>query len=233
MAHLKPTIYHLGIDETTLGMPSGNTIIVAAQTTTEKLIQERPHGALLKSKDYIVQSEKTKNPVVFPLYDDMKKTGLETFHWTRVCGGRFKPRELQHASIAHVVHTNGYKAHNTVLHIDAFENRHDKTRFLIQEYLHRRGFFIPFEHIVVWGGGDKCIPLINYADIIGANIGLSNNNKYQKYNTSWKNVPFEAQEIPFEKNRCRPLSTKDRDDLDSILDAWKNKTGNLKKVRLS
>lgn len=231
MANIQPTIYHLGVDETTIGMPSRSHIVTTAQTTNGALVKDLGFEALKKAKNYIHEAEKEGRPIRFPTYNSMLRKGLEAFHWTKVCGGRFKPRELQHASIAHVVQTNGYKPHNTVIHIDAFENRHDKTRYLIQEFLHRRGFEIPHEHIIVWGGGDKCIPIINMADILGAVIGYSLNNKYHMFNPSWKKVEFEEQEVPFEDCRTKSLSPEDRDNIEVLINSWKNHDGRVRKIR--
>lgn len=215
--HIKKTFYHLGIDETTLGMRGGNLVTLLAQTRDESLIQDH-FNSLKKAKDYITQA---KGPVKFPSLTELRDNGLDTFYWTRVHGGRFRCRELQHASIAKVVMANGYTPKNIVLHLDAFESRHDRTIYIIKEMLNQQGFAIQSDQIKVWGGGDRSIPIINYADLLAAQIGLTIYDKYKKYGVFKPKFNYVSHEIPFNKNRTKSLSPEERNSFEKIVASWK------------
>lgn len=223
--YLPKKLTHLGIDETTLGMGSGNRIIVAAQTTNENLIRDLGPKSIDKAKDYIRKAAIAGEKIEFPTYSDLVNSGLETFHWTRASSGRFNLKQLQHASIAHVVHVNGYKPESTVLHIDAFHGNYEMSKYLIYEYLHRRDFKIPYGNINICGGGDQSIPIINYADLLAFQIGLYLNDKYKEYNSTKnsKKLDFniEPQKIDFDEQRVMiPLDEKGRDILEQLLLDW-------------
>ena len=215
--HVKKTFYHLGIDETTLGVGSGNLITVLAQTQNENLI-DFSYNAYKKAKNYILENP---SGVVFPSLTRMREQGLEKFHWVRVHGGRYKPRELQHASIARVVRVNGYRPDNVVLHVDAFESRHDRTRFIIKELLKRNDFPIHEKQILVWGSGDRSVPIINFADLLAAQIGLDLYETYQQYGMRKPRFQYKKCEVDFKKERTLSITPQDRALFSLVLESYK------------
>lgn len=214
-------IVYLGIDETSLGIGNNSTIVVAAQTSNPELTKDKGIHSLDKTKDIITKAKKNKQSPQFPSIDEMRATGLDTYHWTRAKGGRFSLKELQHATIAHVIQVNGYKPESTIIYLDAFYANYPKSQYLIHEYLDRRGFKMPINHINICGGGDKCIPIINYADILAFQIGLSLNEKYREHNPKNKEFDFDPLEVPFDEKRIMiPLEEKGRKMLEEVLADW-------------
>jgi hypothetical protein len=214
-------IVYLGIDETSLGIGNNSSIVVATQTSNPELTKDKGILKLKKAKD-IIREAITKNlPPQFPSLDEMRATGLDNYHWTRAKGGRFSLKELQHATIAHVIQVNGYKPESTVIYLDAFYANYPKSQYLIHEYLDRRGFKIPINHINICGSGDKCVPIINYADLLAFQIGLNLNERYREHNPDNKEFPFDPTEIPFDEQRIMiPLAEKGRQLREEILKDW-------------
>ena len=223
---------YLGIDETTLSLGNRGLIVVAAETRNKKLIQESSYE-LDKSRDILLRSRALYangriDPTavsLFPSLDDMMQKGLEGFHWTRARGGRrFNRQEIEHASIAHVVASNGYNPDKTVLLIDNFYGNGEKTKFLIKEYLHARNFKIDRKNIECHEGGDKLIPLINYADLLAFQICMLINYRYKKYFPKSKKFNVKPQEIAYDKRRVMvPLDEEGRDTLEEVINGWKGK----------
>jgi len=208
---------HLGIDETTLGIGENSSIVVAAETTSEKLIQDLGYNSLKKSKD-ILREYLTNPKISFTPYKEMLKKGLTNFHWTRARAGRFNLKSLQHAAIANVIKVNGYKPNNTIIYIDAFYGDFEKSKYLIKEYLDRRNFKILINHINIIGGGDRRIPIINYDDILAFQIGLNLNKKYTKFQKYIFETDIYRQEIPFDEHRVMvPIDKKGRDILEELI----------------
>ena len=228
-------ITYLGIDETSLGIGSDSIILVAAETENPDLCKSAGYLALKKSKDYLraanayIESENRDNQGIrpskvpnLPNISEMKANGLKTFHWTRARGGRFPRQLIEHAGIAHVVATNGYNPSSTVLLIDVFYANLDKSRFLIKEYLHARGFKIPSQNIELWGSGDKTIPIINYADLLAFQVGLYLNEKYRRCFPERLKFPLKPSEIPYDEQRVMvPLESNSRDILEKLVSSWK------------
>lgn len=212
---------YLGIDKTSLGIGNNSSIVVAAETNNIKLTKIIENFSLLKAKDIIREAIAKEQAPKFPQLEELKVTGLNTFYWTRAKGGRFSLKELQHASIAHVVQHNGYKPKSTIIFIDAFYGNYQKSQFLIQEYLHRREFEIPLENINICGKGDKSIPIINYADLLAFQIGLNLNERHREYNPKNVEFPFHPNEIDFDEQRVMlPLDENGRNLLEKVLRDW-------------
>ncbi|MEM4397855.1 MAG: hypothetical protein QW757_04500 [Candidatus Woesearchaeota archaeon] len=88
---------YLGIDETTLGIGKGNTIIVAAETTNPELAKPDYSFSLKKGRDYLRQAEALYgdkiNPDNFPVLpspEQMFKAGMSNYHWLRAKHGKSK-----------------------------------------------------------------------------------------------------------------------------------------------
>ena len=125
---------YLGIDETSRGIGNNSSIIVAAQTSNPSLAKDYGPNSLKKTKDLIREALQNNSNPEFPELEEMKASGLETYHWTRAKGGRFSLKQLQHASIANVILVNGYKPQETIILIDAFYANYQKSKYLIKEY---------------------------------------------------------------------------------------------------
>jgi hypothetical protein len=202
-------ISYIGIDETTLGIGSDSALVVAAETTNSLLRQDCGFGSLEKARDYLVQGKS------FPTIEEMP--GLEMFHWTRVRGGRFPKLILEHAGIAHLVASNGYRPASTVLLIDRFHAHDSESHFLIKEYLHAHGFPIPDKNIELIGGADKRIPIVNYADLIAFQIGLQLEERYQQFHTKKTKFMLKPYHVPFDVRRTMPLPAEARDQFETLL----------------
>lgn len=219
---------YLGIDETSLSIGNGGLIIVACESTNSSLVRSCGYQSLRKARDYLREAEAyTKGGDVcpdkipeFPSLDEMRVCGLDHFHWMRASyGGRFKRQQIEHASIAHVVTSNGYNPQRTVLLIDAFHAKPYETVYLIREYLRLHGFLIPQQNIECHGQGDRSVPLINYADLLAFQIGLLLNKKYSQFEAASLKTVLEPTEIPFDQHRVKPLEEKGRKVLERILKA--------------
>ena len=235
--YLKKDITYLGVDEHTPPILKGGFIVVVAETKEEKLskISDEP---IKKAKDYLreaglyksnKQIKSYKNIPQFPNLDDFKEQGLDNFYWTRANNGRFSRQLVEHASIAHVVSSNGYKPNSTVIMIDAFYGRNDMSVYLIQEYLKARDFNIPRENIIMVGGGDKSVPIINFADLLAFQIGLHLNKRYRQFNQNGFNFNIEPNKVDYDIRRViKPLANEERNDLEKAIESWKNKSSNSK-----
>ncbi len=216
-------ITFLGIDETSLGIGQDSNIVVAVESQNESLIKDRGHNSLKKSKDILREAALIGKPPEFPNYSQIQSEGVTNFHWTRARGGRFSLKELQHASIAHIIQVNGYKPKSTVIYLDAFYANYPKSQYLIHEYLHRRGFKIPFNHINIVGNGDRCVPLINYADLLAFQIGLNLNEQYKEFHKEkiTFDMTLEDSEVEFDEKRVMiPLDNKARETLEEVIASW-------------
>lgn len=186
--YLPKNFTHIGLDETGLSLGNKGSILVGAVTTNPALAKPQTGRPLKKAKDYLrkagIKTERGLQhapPVLpaFPSLEEMLAAGLE--EWMRVRTNGTLPRPLiEHASIAYLVQSNGFRPERTVLHIDAFFPYHDETRRLIAAYLHRQGFPLPERNIEVVGWGDQCVPIINYADLLAFLIGLEMNHRYAR-----------------------------------------------------
>ena len=152
----------------------------------------------------------------------MTKDGLEDYHWIRARLGGYNRQVLEHAAIAHVIAGNGYRPESTVVLIDAFYADHEKTKFFIREYLHRKGFKIPYKNIEVVGWGDQTVPVINYADILAFQIGLMLNLRYRHHDPHAPRFEIALSEISGQEfaNKRTELGLDPRHTLEDVLDAW-------------
>lgn len=218
MVTIPKEFYYLGIDETSLNIGRGSSLVVVAETKNGNLTHDVGYR-LDKAKDILQKARKEKKTPQFPKLEELLCSGLTQFHWMRCKGGRFSRQELQHAIIAHMIQINGYKPQNTLVQIDAFYGaQDDKSKFLIREYLLQKGFNLPLKNIEIIGQGDKKIPIINYADILAFQIGASlgeNNDKRTTYDTG---VRISGKEEIFDEQRVMtPLNEHARDKFEDIM----------------
>lgn len=232
MVYISKKITYLGVDETSVGIIKGGFIVTVAETTNPALSKPVPLSNLMKAKDYLRQEKiyrsdrqiiNYKNMPKFPSLNKMKEQGLNNFYWTRANNGRFSRQLVEHASIAHVVASNGYNPKSTVIMIDAFYGRNEMSVHLIQEYLKAQGFDIPRQNILIEGGGDKTIPIINFADLLSFQIGLHLNKTYKKYHPDSFDFEIEPKEIDYDIQRViKPIGDKGRNNLEKAILSWKN-----------
>lgn len=218
---------YLGVDETSLGIGKNSIIVVAASTYDSSLTKDVGWDKLQKSKDILVSSKaynRRSNKLTyenfprFMSFEEMQEKGLDNFYWTRAKGGRFPLQFIEHLSIAHVVHTNGFDPKKTVLFVDAFHGNYDESRYLIWESLRSDGFNIPRQQINIVPDGDRSVPIINYADLLAFQIGLSMNERYRYYQPDRIRMDVELHEIEYDSQRTlRPLTTESRDRLEDII----------------
>lgn len=225
----KNKIKYLGVDEHSPPFLRGGFIVAIAETTEKKLTEESS-TPLKKAKDYLIEAnhltadkriKSYKNMPCFPSIDEFKNQGLENFYWMRANNGRFSRQLVEHASIAHVIASNGYKPSSTVILIDAFYGKNDMSIYLIQEYLKTKNFNIPRENIKMIGGGDKSIPIINFADILAFQIGLYLNKKYLKYNNNGFRFEIDTKQVDYNLQRVlEPIDKNGRDNLEKAIKRW-------------
>ncbi len=227
MAYVAKTFTYLGIDETSLGLGNQNLIVAAAETHKKTLAKDKGWRALKKAKDFLEEAKEIRRKegeypqTIFPPYSELETTGLENFHWTRATGGRFSRQIIEHASLAFIVATNGYNPQRTILLIDAFHSNHELSRYLIKEYLNRQGFNIPRRNIEIHGGGDRSVPIINYADLIAFQIGLALHEKYRQWHPDRLTFPIRPSEIPYDEKRVMSIDEEGRSQLEEVLKSWK------------
>lgn len=210
--------YFLGIDETSLNIGKGSSLVVVAETKNKKLTKNLDY-LLEKSKDILQKAKHTQTTPIFPTLDEMRKEGLSNYYWMRCSGGRFSRQELQHAIIAHMIQINGYKPNNIQVQIDAFYGAQDeKSKYLICEYLRRKNFNLSEKNIEIVGQGDKRVPIINYADLLAFQIGLSLGSDNKKF------IGFDIgvdskyhQEVFDEKRVMSPLDGSGRDLFEDVM----------------
>jgi hypothetical protein len=211
MAYVKGRLTYLGIDESSMSLGRG-LIVVAAETENQELIRSQ---YLDKAADLLTSALAEGRKPVFPSFEEMKYSGLKTFYWTRAKGGRFSRQDIQHAAITNTVTHNGYIPEKTVLMIDTYSQHPDSVEFL-QDCLHRSDFKIPLSNIQCIDGGDRTIPIINYADLIAFQIGVALNQRHRRHFPEAEEFDFKPQEIPFDMQR-RSLKEEERDNLEAAL----------------
>jgi hypothetical protein len=209
---------YVGIDETSLAIGSG-LIIVGAYSDNDALTRNcnlEKAGDLLKK---VVANRRLEDQLtsLFPSLVEMYSTGLDGFTWMRANKGRFNRQEIQHAAIAHMIASNNFKPQRTVLLIDNYYGNGFKTEELIFEYLNRLDFKIPRKNIECHAGGDRSIPLINYADLIAFQITVDIKRRYAQYFPNAINFPISIQEIPYDENRVHQLTEEHRVKLEEVL----------------
>jgi len=223
--HIKQKFTYLGIDETTFGLSrSRNIILVAAETLDERLAMDHGISSLKKTADYLndacISDYDETLPIAdfFPSINELYENGLNNFHWMRCNGGRFNRAAITHAGIAHLITCNNYEPKKTVVHIDTFNQNTNQSKSILLTYLKESGFNMPKENIHFWCSGDKCVPIINYADILAFHIGLYINKKYKKYFPNKFDINLSPLEVPFDKKRLEiPLSENDRSLLEKVI----------------
>ncbi|MGM5482842.1 MAG: hypothetical protein ACQESF_05245 [Nanobdellota archaeon] len=221
------TYTYLGIDETSLGIGKDSIIVVAASTYNSALTKNQGYRKLEKSKDILVRAKaynridrqlKSDNIPFFTSLDEMKDNGLNNFYWTRARGGRFPLQMIEHLSIAHVVHTNGFDPKRTVLYIDAFHGNYEESKYIISESLKRDGFNIPKKQINIVPDGDRSVPIVNYADLLAFQIGFSMNERYRPFHQDRVKIDAHTHEIEYDSQRTlRPLENGSREKLERII----------------
>ncbi len=228
MVLLPGSYTYIGIDETCLSIGNGGLIVAAAITKNPHLAQTSGYRSLKKSKDILYQAkalsttgglDPTKIPP-FPPLEEMQSCGLENFAWMRSrYGGRFSRQEIEHASIAHLLSNLEPQLNlsRTVILIDAFHGRPHETVDLICNYLARSGHKMPKNHIECHGEGDRSIPIINYADILAFQIGVSINLKYRQHTKNALDFEVMPHQMPYDEHRItNSITNQSRDYLDTL-----------------
>ncbi len=208
--HIARQLTYIGIDESTLGVGSGSVIMVAAETNDKSLTEELGSDSLLKSANYL------KNGIKPPSLEKLKAQGLNKFYWLRVNSGKaFKRQIVAHAGIGQLVKANGYKPESTVLYIDAFYKNGSED--LIKDYLMQEQFNIPIQNIHIIGGGDRSIPIINFADLLAFQIGYMLGEQHGN-NSNSNTSEFIHEAFNFESQRIEPISKSSRQILEDIME---------------
>ncbi len=224
---LLPGAYtYIGIDETCLSIGHGGLIVTAAITNNHSLASSRGYRSLEKSKDILRKAQALsitggldpKKIPPFPPLDEMHSCGLDNFAWMRArYGGRFSRQEIEHASIAHLVSNLNIKAKNTILLIDSFHGRTHETVDIICNYLNRSGIKLPKNQVECHGEGDRSIPIINYADILAFQIGVSINLRYRIHTKNALDFEVMPHQIPYDEHRiASSITNENRNYLDTI-----------------
>ena len=224
MVHIPKEIYHLGIDETSLHIGKDSSLVVVAETKNGNLTHDLGH-ILEKSKDILDKAKRTNTTPHFPLLEELMASGLTHYHWMRCRGGRFSRQELQHAAIAHMIQLNGYKPQKTHVQIDAFYGaQDDKSKYLICEYLRKKGFNMSEKNIDIIPQGDKRVPIVNYADVLAFQIGVGLGNQNKEYIDFDIGVKSSGIEEKFDENRVMTsLDGKARDEFEAIMKWYERK----------
>jgi hypothetical protein len=201
---------YLGFDESSLSIGNGGLVIAAAETTNSYLAQDIGDGSLQKSRDLI------KNNEEFPSPYEMITAGVDKFLWLRVRSGRFNRQNIQHAAISHLVLQGDYESDDTVLLIDAYDDQY-KIIDSITQLLHTNDFLIPQKNIEVHPGGDKSVPLINYADLFAFQIVESRERAYEQFASELYLPNIGSDHEVVESFRTEPLEGTMRDGLEKML----------------
>jgi len=220
-----PLITYLGFDETTLGTQNNSLIVVCAETSSPELVKDKGWNALKKAKDFLREAHayESGNEIKdygriprFPGLDDMP--GLVDFRWMRCSIGHNTRQLIEHASIAHLIAFGGYNPENVNIYVDAFHGNANLSKYLIRKYLGEHEIMVPLKDIEIVPNGDKRIPIINYADLLAFQIGLSMNNQFGKYSSDSLNFPLEPREIDFNNRRvAKPLGEDEKKRLEQLV----------------
>ena len=215
----------VGVDETVISTDSSSLIVVAAVTHNPALAKNLGWRRLKKSKDLLRDAGaytsagvlRVKDIPQFPSVDEMRAAGMGNFHWVKANPGRFPRAMIEHAAIAHTILQNGYNPKTTMVMIDAFYSRHDHTVRLVHRYLNHNGFDIPQSHIEVFGWGDQGVPIINYADLLAFQVGLSFNRQYSRFCRVKMELPH-SEELKLDRERVTaPLGNYERSLLEQVV----------------
>ena len=224
--YVKKKFTYLGIDETSLGINNKGLIIVSAETKNPELIKNKGYSTLKKAKDFLEDAKAYhrdferlvfENIPELPHPTEMMASGMDNYYWLRVNNGRFSRQMIEHAGIAQVVTVNGYSPQRTVLYIDAFHGKEHETKEIIKEILYFEGFEIDKKNIEVVCGGDRSVPIINYADLLAFQIGLFLNEKYRKFFPERKKFPIYPHKQNYDKRRVQTLENSLRDVLSTFI----------------
>jgi hypothetical protein len=221
---------YLAIDESPIGGNCSNLIIVGAESNNSFLAQDK-NQFLPKAADYLKRKKENqltgkltnqKNPLYYPKLEELISQGLDGFSWIRANHGRkFSRQEFAHASIAELALTGNYEPQKLVLLIDSFFNT-SSTKQILHEYLKHNNFPIPIENIECHDGGDRYIPLINFADLLAFRIGNHFRSIQKQYSSDKKNPPvfdLDLFQLPVEDHRIPSIEQKKRNLLKRILKA--------------
>ncbi|MBW3020512.1 hypothetical protein KY334_04400, partial [Candidatus Woesearchaeota archaeon] len=127
-------------------------------------------------------------------------------------------QEIEHFGIANILTSNGYDPKKTVLMVDAFHTNIDVSKYVIYRYLKTLNFNINQRHIIMCSGGDRSVPIINYADLLAFQIKLHHENKYRDFLPSVIDFPIEPSKIEYDEHRIKVnLEEDDRNILAKIL----------------
>jgi|APSaa5957512622_1039677.scaffolds.fasta_scaffold38422_2 hypothetical protein len=214
MVFIPRNFTYIGVDEVPLSLSKGGLVVVAAVTRDRKYAQVHSEKVFLKAKHFYDHN------LLFPQPQEME--GLTDFHWMRVSNGRFSRQEIEHASIAHVVQSNGFDPQRTVVIVDAFTNRYHSSAELIADYLNHKGFNIPKRNVHCIPQADERVAVVNYADLIALQICALYNQRYRCHFREAVVLDARAHVVPFDAQRVmNPLEECDRKLLEEIITAQK------------
>jgi hypothetical protein len=224
-------VTYLGIDETTLGTQNSSLIVVCAQTDSQELLEDKGWNALKKAKDLLREAKAYTSGDEIEDYEKIPKLpsldempGLVDFRWMRTSIGHNSRQLIEHASIAHIIAQGEYKPEDIVLYVDAFHGNEALSVHLIRKFLDEYEIMVPVHNIQIVPSGDKRIPLINYADMLAFQIGLSMNEMYSRYHDSALKIPLKSREIDFDERRIkRPLSGEQKQKLEGLVAEYRRK----------
>lgn len=118
---------YLGIDETTLGIGNGNTILVATETKDPKLIKPDYSYSLKKGKDYLRQTEELLSENLdyislpsLPTPENLFNLGMSDYRWLRMKIGKYNRPKIKHSGIAYLISFKGYNPKEIIILIDAY-----------------------------------------------------------------------------------------------------------------
>lgn len=221
---------YLAIDESPIGGNCSNLVIVGAESNKSFLAQNK-NQFLPKAADYLNRKRRDqiieghidqKNPLYYPKLEELINQGLDRFSWIRANSGKnFSRQEFAHASIAELVLCGNYEPQKLVLLIDSFFNT-SSTKKILHEYLKHNNFPIPIENIECHEGGDRYIPLINFADLLAFRIGNYFRRIQKQYSSDKKKPPvfnLGLFQLPVENHRIPSVEQKKRKLLKRILKA--------------
>ncbi|MBW2998030.1 hypothetical protein KY321_00695 [Candidatus Woesearchaeota archaeon] len=226
--NIPKNLTYIGVDEVGIS-PGGSLILVAAETRRKTLTYSYEWGALNKAKDvlesidhYLSEGKDPNHPSAprFFTLDDFLKRGMTNFHWTEVPynNDEMNRQEVEHFGIANILTSNGYDPQKTVLMVDAFHTNLSVSKYVILRYLKSLNFNINQKHIFMCSGGDRSVPIVNFADLLAFQIKLHYENKYQEFLPSLNDFPIEFAKVEYDKHKIDVnLDEDDRKTLKKIL----------------
>ncbi len=194
---------YLGFDESSLSIGNGGLIVVGVVTHNPELARCGKWNSLPKARDLLDETVAHSSRRVFPSLAELKETGLDSFSWLRVRSGRLTRQEMEHAVIAYLVKEQATEPEGTIVMIDAYDQP-TRTVDRIAGYLDMMSFPIPPKNIQVHEGGDRSVPIINYADVIALMIVERIERTYEQFFERSYIHPIAGEPLLFENHRKRP-----------------------------